>query len=271
MICGEIVRKEKVMAGNDLKRVRYEKSPLVEVIFQLRFPTILSINSNQPVDFQERVREKYPFFEEQVEEQGDILYNLQIKATAMRKTGENKNYAFISENNRTKINLTPSFIAISTMAYTQWEDFTKHVEFVIPIFEEIYKPSFYTRVGLRYTDVITRSGLGLEDKPWTELMKPHVLGMITTDHEAGVKSYLSETEYETKIEGVLSRAHFEFVHVNDQPELSLLIDCDYYSLGITKTEAMKAMSEKLHKASSQFIQTAITTELHEAMQPVEIK
>ena len=258
------------MMDNGLKRVRYEKSPLIEVIFQLRFPTILSINSNQPVAFQERIRERYPFFEQQVEEQGDILYNPQIKATTLRKTGENKNYAFITEDNQTKINLTPSFIAISTMAYTQWEEFRKHIEYVIPVFEEEYKPSFYTRVGLRYTDVITRSVLGLGDKPWTELMKPHVLGMITSDHEVGVKSYLSETEYETKVEGALSKAHFEFVHVNEQPELSLLIDCDYFALGITKTDTMNAVAEKLHDASSQFIQTAITQELHEAMQPVEI-
>lgn len=258
------------MADNEFKRVHYGKSPLVEVIFQLRFPTILNINSNQPVDFQERIREKYPFFEEQVEEQGDILYNPQIKATALRKTSENKNYAFITEDNLTKINLTPSLIAISTRDYTQWEEFKKHIEFVIPVFEEIYKPSFYTRVGLRYIDVITKSILGLEEKPWTELMKPHVLGMITTDHEAGVKTYLSETEYVTEVDGVLSKAHFEFVHVNEQPEVSLLIDCDYYSLGITKADAMKPAAEKLHDASSQFIQTAITKELHEAMLPMEI-
>ncbi len=258
------------MSGNKLMRVRYEKSPLVEVIFQLRFPTILSINSNQPVDFQERIRARFPYFEEQIEEQNDLLINPKIKATTLRKTGENKNYAFISEDNHTKINLTPSFIAISTLSYIQWEDFKKNIEFAIPVFEEIYKPAFYTRVGLRYMDVITRSRLNLEEKAWTELMKPHVLGMITAEHEAGVKSYLSETEYETKESGVISKAHFEFVHVNDMPELSLLIDCDYYYLGIVRADAMRDMSEKLHNASSQFIQTAITTELHEAMQPTEI-
>lgn len=254
----------------ELKRVRYEKSPLVEVIFQLRFPTILSINSNQPVGFQEKIRERYPFFEDQLEEFGDVVVNPQLKAAAMRKTGENKNYAFISADNLTKINLTPSFIAISTMAYTQWEEFKKHIDFVVPIFEEEYHPSFYTRVGLRYVDAITRSSLGLQDKNWTELIQPHVLGMVTEEHESGVKSYLSETEYETKEEEVLSKAHFEFVHVNDQPELSLLIDCDYYIMGITKLDQMATKAEKLHAASSQFIQTAITPELHEAMVPVEI-
>lgn len=258
------------MNEKELMRVRYENSPLVEVIFQLRFPTILSINSNQPVEFQERIRNRFPFFEEQIEEQSDLLINPKIKATALRKTGENKNYTFITEDNHTKINLTPSFIAVSTLRYIQWEDFKKIIEFAIPYFEEIYKPAFYTRVGLRYIDVITRSKLDLAGRAWTELMKPHVLGMITADHEAGVKSYLSETEYETKEAGVISKAHFEFVHVNDLPELSLLIDCDYYYLGIVRSDAMNGVSEKLHNASSQFIQTAITAELHEAMKPTEI-
>ena len=143
--------------ADELKRVRYEKSPLVEVIFQLRFPTILSINSNRPFGFQEKIRERYPFFEDQLEEFGDVVVNPQLKAASMRKTGESKNYAFISADNLTKINLTPSFIAISTMAYTQWEEFKKHIEFVIPIFEAEYHPSFYIRVGLRYVDAITRS------------------------------------------------------------------------------------------------------------------
>ena len=34
----------------------YARSPLVEVICQLRFPAILSIGANDPVDFQEAIR-----------------------------------------------------------------------------------------------------------------------------------------------------------------------------------------------------------------------
>lgn len=258
------------MGDIEFKRVRYEKSPLIEVIFQLRFPTILSINSLPPVEFQEKIRAQYPFYNEQIEKQGAIFFNPQIEATSLQKTAENKNYAFVSEDNQVKINLTPSFMAISTMRYTQWEDFKKHIDFVVPVFEEIYKPAFYTRIGLRYTDIITRSDLGLEEFKWTDLMKPHVLGMITPEQENGVKAYLSETEYETIIPGILSKAHFEFVHVDEKTEISLLIDCDYYDMEITKLSMVNEKAELLHKASSQFIQKAITKKLHNAMQPVEI-
>lgn len=57
----------------EAKRVRYEKSPLVEVIFQLRFPTILSINARQPVEFQELIRKQFPFYEEGIEQQNEFL------------------------------------------------------------------------------------------------------------------------------------------------------------------------------------------------------
>lgn len=256
---------------DNLKRVRYVKSPLKEVIFQLRYPTILSINSRQPVVFQDKIRDIYPFFEEQLEEVGNVMVNPQLNVATMKKTAENKNYAFISKDKKTKINLTPSFISISTKEYTQWEDFKKQIEFVIPLFENEYQPSFYTRVGLRYIDVIIRSELNLNEKHWTELIQPHVLGLVTQEIENGIKSYFSEMEYETKEEQVLSKAHFELVHINNQRELSLLIDCDYYILEITNLNEMKSKAEKLHTASSQFIQTAIMPVLHQAMQPVEIE
>ena len=42
------------------ERYHYARSPLVEVICQLRFPTILSIGANEPAAFQEAVRRDFP-------------------------------------------------------------------------------------------------------------------------------------------------------------------------------------------------------------------
>ena len=41
-------------------RVTYRKNQLGEVICQLRFPTILSINTTEPADFQEMIRSDFP-------------------------------------------------------------------------------------------------------------------------------------------------------------------------------------------------------------------
>ena len=80
---------------NEYKRVRYQKSPLVEVIFQLRFPTILSINAKQPMEFQDKIREKYPFYQEGDEQQNEMIIGPDGNPVQI-KTSSAKNYAFIS-------------------------------------------------------------------------------------------------------------------------------------------------------------------------------
>ena len=251
------------------KRVRYKKSPLVEVIFQLRFPTILTINSKQPDAFQELVREQYPYYQEVIEQNNEILF-AQDGSPAQVKKSQNKNYSFISADHKYKINLTSSFIAISTKEYTQWEEFLDRIRSIIPIFEEVYKPSFYVRVGLRYIDVITRSSLGLREKKWNELIRPHILGIVTPEIEDGIRSFLSESEYTNADGKSITKTHFELVHVNDSPEVSLLIDCDYFVQEVTQNTEVLDVANALHVNSSSFIREAITERLHNAMEPVEI-
>ena len=42
------------------ERVLYGKRQLIEVICQLRFPTILSISAKEPAEFQEAIRAEFP-------------------------------------------------------------------------------------------------------------------------------------------------------------------------------------------------------------------
>ena len=86
------------------KRVKYNRCPLVEVIFQLRFPTILSINSKQPADFQEKIRKEDPFYDEGIEEQNELLINTNGKS-AQVKSSQNKNYSFVSVAYTRKLSL----------------------------------------------------------------------------------------------------------------------------------------------------------------------
>ena len=254
---------------SEYKRVRYNKSPLVEVIFQLRFPTILSINAKQPAEFQEKIREQYPFYQEVIEQQNELVI-APDGAPSQFKRNEIKNYVFISSDNKYKINLTSSFISLSTVAYTQWEDYLNRVKQIIPLFEEIYAPSFYTRVGLRYIDVITKSNLGLIDKKWSELIRPHVLGILGTEIEDGARSYLSESEYANSDGKTFTKVHFELVHVNDSPETSFLIDTDYFISETVSKEDIITLSELLHFNSSNFIGSSITPVLSAAMEPVDL-
>ncbi|MEI3304667.1 MAG: TIGR04255 family protein [Dysosmobacter sp.] len=48
------------MLFSDRSRSNYRNAPIHEVICQLRFPTILTINSVEPADFQEAIRDAFP-------------------------------------------------------------------------------------------------------------------------------------------------------------------------------------------------------------------
>lgn len=250
------------------KRVKYNRCPLVEVIFQLRFPTILSINSKQPADFQEKIRKEYPFFDEGIEEQNELLINTNGNS-AQVKSSQNKNYSFVSVDETYKVNLTSTFIAISTRKYTQWEEFSEKVRRVVKAFQETYEVPFYTRVGLRYIDVIQRSVLGLSNEKWSDLVKPHVLGVVT-QFEDSMNSYVSQAEFKDSTDDICTKTHFEFVNVNNSDENSLLIDCDYFKTEKVNVESMMDVATVLHSHSSNFLMTAITEKLNDAMEPEEL-
>ena len=253
----------------EYRRVRYKKSPLLEVIFQLRFPTILAINATAPVEFQEKIRNNYPYYKEETEQQNELIINSMGAPTAVKRN-ENKNYSFVSLDSKWKVNLTSSFIALSTTSYTQWEDFEVKAKDIVASFEAVYKPAFYTRVGLRYVDAITKSKWGLKDRKWNELLQPHVLGIMTDEIESGVNSYVSEAEYKVPGSDAFTKVHFELVHINNSSETSLLIDCDYFASKTTPKEQVQKIAGTLHTNSSNFIGKAITQLLSNAMEPEKI-
>ena len=107
-----------------IERVRYGKCPLVEVAYQLNFPTILSIEAEMPVKFQNEIRKAFPQYQIQTEQENEITVNItgedvnpMFKHRSVRKL-----HQFISEEGKWKITLAKNQLAISTLKYEQWED-----------------------------------------------------------------------------------------------------------------------------------------------------
>jgi len=151
-------------------RVIYQRNPLIEVISQLRFPPILKIANQDPVEFQDAVRDDYPLLE--------IAKNVLLIDNRAPSSSEPQQldtvYHFKSEDLNWKATLGQGFIALSTKNYERYEDFRQRFAKIISTFEELYTPAFYSRVGLRYQDLIVRSALGLDDEPWSTLIPAYI-------------------------------------------------------------------------------------------------
>ena len=96
------------------KRVIYEKNPLIEVVLQVKFPTILSINAKEPDEYQDSIRQEYPIYQLAIENEQEI--NIAVGGDnllpSIVQRQQHKNHNFISEDGQYKVNLTSGFISL---------------------------------------------------------------------------------------------------------------------------------------------------------------
>ncbi|WP_409968257.1 TIGR04255 family protein [Bengtsoniella intestinalis] len=142
----------------------YILPPVHEVVCQVRFPAILSINTTDPADFQEQIRDIFP------------KYSTRQEKSPQPNVPPVTNHTFISADNRWKLNLTKEFLSLSTLQYSSWSEFAAQLDRPLAEFIRIYKPANFSRVGLRYMNLVNREKLGLENCSWDELIAPAYLG-----------------------------------------------------------------------------------------------
>src|SRR5216684_5262493 len=154
------------------ERVIYAHNPLELVICQLRFPAILKISSGPPADFQESLRKYYPLFREipPIDIATGFPSELVSLIGNLLPNQGSKTYEFSTQDNNLQVTLTQESLALTCKNYVRWEDFRESVLSALGPLLRIYEPSFFTRIGLRYRDVIMRSQLGLDDVPWGDLL-----------------------------------------------------------------------------------------------------
>ncbi len=260
------------------ERVVYGRNPLIEVICQLRFPPILRIAAEPPVAFQERIRADYPLLTEKLPEVSvEMPPGVPAAVAAMVKgnlaTRKLIGYDFSSADERWKVSLTRDFLSLSTGRYTRWEHFREHLEGPLQALVAVYAPAFFTRVGLRYQDLIRKSRLGLpESTKWSELIKPHMAGVFavpeleTAIEESIGQLLISLPEFEGKV-----RVNYGVVQTVESNENCFLIDGDYYTEERTKADAVDRILTYFNKQSGRLFRWCIEDRLQEAMDPQPVK
>jgi len=249
-------------------RYHYARSPLVEVICQLRFPAILSIGANDPVDFQEAIRQEFPRFNK-VKERPAPKMTMVDGAPKMVQPDPITNYTFVSEDGLCKLNLTQNFIALSTLRYQRWEDFAQRLDRPLAQFIQIYNPTFFERVGLRYVNAFSRRFLGLEGTPWSDLIQPAFLGVMAEPDVDEAKIGSCSLNVSMALE---DDCHMK-VHAGPgllgggkkDPEVKFILDNDFSSAGNIAPDQVASGLEDLHYHAVRLFRGALTSELHTAM------
>lgn len=250
------------------ERVVFDINPIQEVICQLRFPTILAIGTQSPAAFQDELRQDYPLYEQDETVFPKELSEIISKLPVPRPT-EGIVHKFLTEDSQRYISLSPEFIAVSESNYVRWEHFRRELERAKRALERIYRPSFYTRIGLRYRDIIDREKVGLANISWHELLRAPMIGMLG-DPEVGMLVDGIQTQISIKLDdvpGAFATIRHGLTQVPSSGNQVYVIDTDLFTTERKTSDDVFDTLDRFNRILGNFFRWAITPRLQEALQP----
>ncbi len=255
-------------------RCRYRNNQLAEVICQLRFPEILTIEANIPAQFQEAIRAEFPVYAVHKEAPPPKMSNLGGRLSIQTPVQTN-NYQFSTEDGVYRVNLTSKFISLACNRYTCWEDFAAMLDKPLAAFIQIYKPAFFERVGLRYLNFFDRKALDLEDVPYRELLQPQYVGILADEEAQEGAAGRSTVDAEIGLRGGCRMKLHAGPGMVRTPAMSqevprFVFDEDLFMPGKVPVNLSAPTLHMLHSQAYSIFRGAITETLHDAMEPIDI-
>ncbi len=259
-----------IMTFPEHERIIYAKNPLDRVICQLKFPTILKIETDTPSEFQDLVRKEFPGYEPKHDHQikvHGIINEINSETSEVLEKSTSKRHMFTSLDKNWQISLAKNFVALTCFNYERWEVFKERLDFVTEKVIQIYEPAIYTRVGLRYIDVFNRSNIGLEKYEWNDLLEPYVLGLLS-EPKLGSTISACGSAYEMPLDNGYGsvRIATSFVNHLETSEICYMVDSDFWMENL-QLERIDEQLEYFHIEASRLIQWMIKDKLHRAMEP----
>jgi uncharacterized protein (TIGR04255 family) len=269
------------MSFPESSREVYNRNPLAEVVVELRYPSILRIEAEIPAQFQEAIRDQFPGY---AREAGAGRLPAEIPAPirelirGMGAAAGPVQHAFRTQMQTagipvSQVTLSRDAMTFKTTAYTRWEAFRQEFHRVRAALEEIYRPTAYTRVGLRYVNVIRRSKLELTGIAWRELLNEAIGGELCAD-EFGERIDSAQRQLHCELGGdncfLAMRtgiALTEEATSGSPKEKCFVIDCDFHTHRSTEIPNVPGTLDAFNRVSGRLFRWAIRPRLRDALQP----
>lgn len=155
-------------------RERYENNPLAEVSCEVKFPVLLKLVQQGPVELQDVLKDQFP------------MLSVVDMAPVLQVRGESdpppfaiqRRYVFKTTNGHLTVTVGADTLFLTTSDYRRWEDFRSTFLSVLEQFINTYKPPQILRIGLRYIDVIDPKVLGSSGEDFRSWISPALLGLL---------------------------------------------------------------------------------------------
>ncbi len=205
------------------EEVKLGRSPLSEVICQVKFPPILKIGAEKPVNFQDQIRHLFPEYKE------EYFIPLNIETSA---SDENimplktpKLYHFLNIEDKMQVTLSQDFVALSTQKYSHWQDFSRNFKLIEQAFFNEYKLSYINWLGLRFINRITCENSGCGNlSELLNLFRDELTCLFKTD----AWQEPQEMIFQATINDLNAKLNFRFGYSREKDEPFFLVDLDNF-------------------------------------------
>jgi uncharacterized protein (TIGR04255 family) len=206
----------------------YPRNTLMAVLCDFRFPKILKINHLEPHELQDILRGKgYTEFHVTVSMSPEVL------STGTVQVAQIKTFHFFSPDHGWRISLSSEHIALTCSRwYRHHDEFKEKLSEMLHTFSDVYNPSEFRRIGLRYQNVVNSTSLPtLKGIEWHEVVPAKIFPEL---HESIGKS-IKTLEKMMRLEGddMIAQVIYAYGEMAgtfegtdfNQPSYSIDIDC----------------------------------------------
>ncbi len=208
----------------------FERNFIRQVVCELRFPTNFDLDGvRPPLEFAKALRKEYPNYEARNE------VNMGLGGVAKANL-----HAFSSKGMRWTVTIRASVISIETTQYSSYRDFQDRIASVVHAARKVIDSDFFTRIGLRYINVVPYDSDEIKD--W---INPDLVGPL------GDGVYGSVQEYSQRVIGSIEGGgNYLFQHGVGMPDgvnaRGYALDLDFSENDVSVEDAV-SVAEKLHR------------------------
>jgi uncharacterized protein (TIGR04255 family) len=268
------------------KREKYKNNTLIEVICQVRFPVLLSIFTNESLlaEFQSRIIRDYPIYEKSLSQEGMPLEMANMMASMglqLPDSSDKFSHQFMTSDRIWLCKLGRSdFTLKNNGQYKDFEELKGRFETLFAVFNELYKPPFYTRKALRYRNIIAPKFLNKSSFNKTSEWQQYIPASIAPELHDPVmqhnvrnfekRIFLGENDEKAHVVHSLAEIEGIFRGQSFEPTMAYIVDIDCFAEGENYEYASIVPSiVQLNGNVKNIYQSSITPTVREHMEILE--
>lgn len=160
---------------------QYKRNFLRQAVCELRFPTLMELGEPRPpAALVKALRKEYPHIE---------LANEVTLGFGGAGSNNTHTHIFRSAKLTWTVSLKESALSVETTAYTDYAHMRERVLRIVEVASMVIDSDFFTRIGLRYINIINSN-----TNPVLGWVNPELVGPLLSEHFKGIHEYAGKLQ-----------------------------------------------------------------------------